>query len=56
MAEREDIERFLVELKEKIRFFEIAFRPRNKNLQALADLDIHNDNSQEQRPGDWSVY
>ncbi|HEV2481645.1 MAG TPA: hypothetical protein VGS79_18370 [Puia sp.] len=40
MAEREEIVRFLAELKEKIRIFEIAFRPRDKNLQALADLDI----------------
>ena len=40
MATRAEIEQFLKELKEKIRFFQIAFRPRDKNLQALADLDI----------------
>ena len=40
MAEREEIERFLAEFKEKARIFEIVFRPRDKNLQALAYLDI----------------
>ncbi|HEX3935292.1 MAG TPA: hypothetical protein VHW43_11475, partial [Puia sp.] len=40
MAEKREVERFLEELKEKIRFFEIRFRQRDKNLQALADLDI----------------
>jgi len=40
MATKQEIEQFLNELKEKIRFFEISFRPRDKNLQALADLDI----------------
>jgi hypothetical protein len=40
MATRAEIEGFLKELKEKIRFFQITFRPRDKNLQALADLDI----------------
>ncbi len=40
MATKQEVEQFLKELKEKIRFFEISFRPRDKNLQALADLDI----------------
>ena len=40
MAEKGEVEQFLKELKEKISFFEISFRPRDKNLQALADLDI----------------
>jgi hypothetical protein len=40
MATKQEIEQFLNELKDKIRFFEISFRPRDKNLQALADLDI----------------
>ena len=40
MAEKREVGRFLEDLKEKIRFFEIRFRPRDKNLQALADLDI----------------
>jgi hypothetical protein len=40
MATKQDIEQFLKELKEKIRVFDIRFRQRDKNLQALADLDI----------------
>ena len=40
MATPRDIELFLNELKDKIKFFDIRFRPRDKNLQALADLDI----------------
>lgn len=40
MASQADIEQFLNELKDKIKFFDIRFRPRDKNLQALADLDI----------------
>lgn len=40
MATKAELEQFLKELKEKIRFFEISFRPRGKNLQGLADLDI----------------
>lgn len=40
MATKQEVEQYLVELKEKIRFFEISFRPRVKNLQGLADLDI----------------
>jgi hypothetical protein len=40
MTARQEVEQFLRELKEKIRCFEIAFRPRDKNLQALARLDI----------------
>ncbi|HVU96423.1 MAG TPA: hypothetical protein VHE34_14440 [Puia sp.] len=40
MTRREEVEQFLRDLKEKIRCFGIGFRPRDKNLQALADLDI----------------
>jgi hypothetical protein len=40
MATRAEVEGFLRELMEKIRVFEIVFRPRDKNLKALADLDI----------------
>lgn len=40
MTVKPEVERFLKELKEKIRFFGISFRPRGKNLQALADFDI----------------
>ncbi|HJU45371.1 MAG TPA: hypothetical protein VJ647_01245, partial [Chitinophagaceae bacterium] len=40
MATREEVDLFLREIKEKIDFFDIAFRPRDKNLKALAELDI----------------
>jgi hypothetical protein len=40
MTNKQEVEFFLKELKEKIGFFDIVFRPRDKNLQALADLDI----------------
>lgn len=40
MEKREEVALFLEELKEKISIFEIVFRPRDKNLQALASLDI----------------
>jgi hypothetical protein len=40
MATPADIEQFLTALKDKIKFFDIRFRPRDKNLQALADLEI----------------
>lgn len=40
MARREEIEQFLQDVKEKVRCFGISFRPRDKNLQALADMDI----------------
>jgi len=34
------VEQFLSDLKDKIRVFGIVFRPRDKNLDALAALDI----------------
>lgn len=40
MATRNEIELFLKELKDKISFFDVAFRPRDKNLDELAMLDI----------------
>ncbi len=40
MIKRQEVERFLNELKEKIRFFDVVFRPRVKNLDDLAELDI----------------
>jgi hypothetical protein len=40
MASQGEIESFLKAVKTKILVFGIAFRPREKNLQALADLDI----------------
>lgn len=40
MGKKEEIDQFLCGLKEKIKIFDISFRPRDKNLQALATLDI----------------
>ena len=40
MATQQEIERFLAEIREKIRVFGIVFRPRKKNLDALLELDI----------------
>jgi putative zinc finger/helix-turn-helix YgiT family protein len=41
MRKRREVERFLQDLKAKINVFDIAFRPRDKNMDALAELDIH---------------
>ncbi len=40
MATKEEVEAFLRQLQDKIRFFDVAFRPRDKNTDALAELDI----------------
>jgi hypothetical protein len=40
MATKDQVESFLKELREKIRFNDIAFRPRDKNLDSLAEIDI----------------
>lgn len=40
MATREEVNLFLKEIKEKIEIFDIVFRPRDKNLNTLAELDI----------------
>lgn len=40
MATKQQVELFLKDLTDKIRYMDIAFRPRDKNLDALADLDI----------------
>jgi hypothetical protein len=40
MASMSEVEEFLRTLKEKIKVFDIAFKGRPKNTQALADLDI----------------
>ena len=40
MADRYKIEEFLLALKAKILFSDIVYRPREKNAQALADLEI----------------
>jgi hypothetical protein len=40
MVNQNEVELFLTALKVKINIFGIVFRPREKNLQTLADLDI----------------
>jgi len=40
MATKLEIEQFLIQVKEKIKVFEVVFRPRDKNLDDLAALDI----------------
>ena len=40
MATREEVERFLSNFQTKLRVFNIIFCNRDKNTQALADLDI----------------
>src|SRR5690606_4775390 len=40
MTDKKEIELFLKEIKEKIKFFDVVFRPRDKNLEGLAALDI----------------
>ncbi len=40
IAAKRDVDEFLNTLKEKIKVFDIAFRPRDKNLASLAELDI----------------
>jgi len=40
MVTKGQVDAFLKEMREKIRFFDIAFRPRHKNLDSLAEIDI----------------
>ena len=40
MATKEEVEAFLSQLRDKIRFFDVAFRSRDKNIEAIAELDI----------------
>jgi len=40
MVTKGDVESFLREVREKIKIFDIAFRPRDKNLEAITELDI----------------
>jgi hypothetical protein len=40
MATPDQVEAFLKNLREKIRFFDVAFRPRDKNLKFLANIDL----------------
>lgn len=40
MTSRQQVELFLRALQEKIRYMDVAFRPRDKNLDTLAELEI----------------
>ncbi len=40
MASKQDVEDFLRQLHDKMLVYEVAFRPRGKNLNALAELEI----------------
>lgn len=40
MATRAEVEYFLQQLRDKMRFFEVVFRPRDKNIDTLAELDL----------------
>jgi len=40
MTSKKEGELFLSQLKDKIKVFEVAFRPRDKNIESLAELDI----------------
>jgi len=40
MVTQDQVEAFLRNLREKIRFSDVAFRPREKNLKFLADIDL----------------
>jgi len=40
MINKKEVEAFLREMRDKISVFDIAFRPRDKNTDTLAELDI----------------
>ena len=40
MATKDEVESFLHQLRDKIRFFDVAFRPRDKNIDGIAEIDI----------------
>lgn len=40
VSAKAEVDEFLRALKEKIKIFDIAFRPRDKNMATLAELDI----------------
>lgn len=40
MATRDEVEYFLKQIRDKISVFDIAFNPRDKNLETLVELDI----------------
>jgi hypothetical protein len=41
MATREDVQAFLEHIKEKMKVFEIRYRPRDKNLDFLIKLELN---------------
>lgn len=41
MANKEEVEYFLNQLKDKMRLFDVVFQPRDKNKQCLEELDIN---------------
>lgn len=47
MADKNEVEKFLNELKEKIRVFDIVFRPRDKQLEGLIEIGIMPDQRKE---------
>ena len=40
MAKKEEVEYYLQQLVDKIIIFDVAFRPRDKNIETLSELDI----------------
>ena len=40
MATKQEVERFLQQLRDKMRFFDVVFRPRDKNIDTLAEFEI----------------
>ena len=40
MATKEEVEAFLRVMRDKIRIFDVAFRPSDKNLEFLAEIDL----------------
>ena len=40
MSTKQEVDQFLNQVKDKIRVFDVVFRPRGKNLDTLAALDI----------------
>lgn len=40
MVTKEQVEIFLKEMREKMQILDIAFRPRTKNIDSLAEIDL----------------
>ena len=47
MIDKDEVEKFLNELKQKIKVFDIAFRQRDKNIDGLSELGIIPDQRKE---------